>query len=347
MGKALVSSPPRGSMMKVICTILKADEDCMGVWVNGMKEKTATWLGELGIPLFVVHKIRTKVDQPKDHPNILRASHPIRHCDIKFARFPRLINDHQETNNEAGERWNVRIDSQEAQPKDQLLHWRSFSGANADNFPGEQWSMSRISENPAGENSRAIVHPPPVEQVSQQGSWVNFAMSNDDSSLKFYLVGKKNKDTLDDFKKRYYDQKEIPIPKEVAFNTFIYRLPLENAHFYNGRDMKQEMNSSIWVYRKKDHTASDLLHSNKPPQKERITSSNHHSSPSPSTLKPFTMSDLPAKPKTPIMSDFDTSGIPMDINAINGAPLQTQATVAATTIAGNPLIQTLLSKARI
>ncbi|KAF9059604.1 hypothetical protein BDP27DRAFT_1371334 [Rhodocollybia butyracea] len=193
------------------------------------------------------------------HPNLLKASHLAQHCDMNFARFPWMLNEHREQGIEREEGWDVGIDSCKAQPKDQLLRWRSFSGANTRNFPGEQWqnvgegapSSLNLAATSITSHMTMLIQPPPIQRAAQKGKWEIFAMSYKDSPLKFYLVGKKNKEDLEDLNLKYYDQgrkqilhcdREIPILRE-----------------WEGDETRTNKS-----------TASDLMHKNNASQSKRI-----------------------------------------------------------------------------
>ncbi|KAF9036541.1 hypothetical protein BDP27DRAFT_1374771 [Rhodocollybia butyracea] len=232
MGLALVNSPPQGSLMDNIRPIPLADDDCMGLWINGVDKPIAAWLGELGIPMFVAHSIQSKLDHASGNPFV--ASHPLQFCDINSVIFPHLFNDWIESGDRQDKRtWNVGVDSQKAQPEDQLVQWRSFSGATKANFLGEQWRELDLGPSSSQRTTledrltESPMLPPPVQQALGSGQWENFMMSDKDFLPKFYLVGRKNKGAVEDTKWKYYNcelkrilhcERELLIPRTVTFN---------------------------------------------------------------------------------------------------------------------------------
>lgn len=291
MGDALMEFSPRmgNSVEDAICP--RANDILMGIWVNGMTEHMVSWMAAAGVPIFVAHEVQGVADSPARDVSSLFVNIPLGGSDLATAtildRWIGLLNDSPGMSVDGP--WDSGVDFAAATPRDQLLRWRSFSGATKSNFPGEHWASAlpqRIATAPSGHGDPAVeskyVTPPPVQSAAEKGVWSNFVEStDDDGQLVFYLVGKGNKREYEDASSVYYDRAKkrvlhcmgkLTIPATVTHDTSIFGFPCPRTPFYTDRYFRTKMLSSSWLYFDNAPLRRDIGRVAPPPNDERLAS---------------------------------------------------------------------------
>lgn len=288
MGEALLEFSPRigNSVEEAVCP--RANDIFMGTWVNGMPEYMVSWMAAAGVPIFIAHEVQGLIDSPVRDKSSLFVNIPLGGTELATAlvldRWNGLLNDSPGMSVVGS--WDTGVDFPAATPKDQLLRWRSYSGATKSNFPGEHWSLPAVQASALSSHDSAArivyVTPPPIQSAAAKGVWVNFVESTDDDGrLVFYLVGKGNKGVYEDASHTYYDRVKkrvlhcvgkLIIPPTVVHDANIFGFPCPDTFFYTDGYFKTKVAGSSWLYPDRDPLQRDIGRIAQPPDPERLTS---------------------------------------------------------------------------
>ncbi|THU89326.1 hypothetical protein K435DRAFT_865409 [Dendrothele bispora CBS 962.96] len=281
MAELLQKHPLNSNIGMKEVTDHEADEDLIGVWINGMKENQAAWLWQRKVPIFVAHIIRGRKDLPS---TVKKTSDPL--------EFTPLLN------NSLHEAW-MRLArksailcckdyfdegcrSQEEFSDRPLSNWQSSSLATEDNFPGleldvmmqpneeldlrEKFGPKEVTMEKLDPERISRIVPPPVHKLPAGRQWQKFVEDEDNENRTcMHLIGRRS--STEDHDYVYYDRHNgrelymrgrIILPENVVHDTSVFGLPAPPLRYWSSNQFNQRIKASDWVYTQREPITTDL-----------------------------------------------------------------------------------------
>ncbi|THU94447.1 hypothetical protein K435DRAFT_860496 [Dendrothele bispora CBS 962.96] len=261
MGKLLLSSPLRRTNTLGSTPLQPCDDSLIGLWINGLEEDKVEWFGRIGsVPLFIVHRIRGRLDNPTANSPYRKPS-----C-IQYTTLnsnPLLI------------RWEGLFQASEARL---ISEFYDLGMARQENIPYDSYDRSPPQKSTIVNQTLATeilssdhytwIRPPAVKTAPSIGKWETFIEDSDaDFQPCMRRVGKNSRTDSEDHDYKYFDRiykrilffptKPI-IPQGIAHNTGIFRIPCPELPFYTTNDFTWLTSPSKWIYESELPKNSDI-----------------------------------------------------------------------------------------
>ncbi|KAK7461148.1 hypothetical protein VKT23_009075 [Stygiomarasmius scandens] len=199
MGRLLqTSSPNHLTTTLQQASTVTADDDIVGLWINGLDERTTSWFWQVGrVPIFVMHQIRGQLDDPGIKVDAhRRIDNPLKGTPLyktkveedwtKLAKASQIRQRH--------DTYEVGIDTTPTTTSEARFRWHSASIATRYNYPGQEMRqpMGQTGNNGTETNARSVqiaegherwIEPLVIEEVLHQGSWEHFQEDFDDEGV--------------------------------------------------------------------------------------------------------------------------------------------------------------------
>ncbi|KDR65386.1 hypothetical protein GALMADRAFT_148730 [Galerina marginata CBS 339.88] len=251
-------------------TVPLADDNLVGVWLNGTLEKDGLWLLRLGVPCFIIHEVdggldlERVVNQPRLWPTFWKDTPVSKLLDTVHPMDLAVVSD-------GG---NLRdLDEDLGQPSEAPIAdavSRSRSSPAVQGFSHGRYvgpCVDRISNKLPHVEVGGWVIPPEVMPVSA-GKWSHWCEETTDSGeLHLLRVGKST--SKDRGRYTYYDRQRLRvlhvddrILPSAHYNAdpLVFGLPAPRVRYLEefGHGRYHEHNLSHWVYQVKDPNRSDV-----------------------------------------------------------------------------------------
>ncbi|KAK7459478.1 hypothetical protein VKT23_009461 [Stygiomarasmius scandens] len=357
MGLALKRLPLEPLLQLPESDITEANDQLLGVWINGMKEQEVAWFWMNKVPLFLVHEVKGGMDVPSA-VTTQRTSDPFfltdwvnnKVCDEWIGLSQRskikVIEDAVDEN----------IADSPDEDLSEVRMWRSSSLTSSDNFPGLDTRTSAIEPDVPlmerygpvcpvtkfiSDNHVLWIVPPAVSKPATKGSWDWYIEETDKENDRcLRLVGKKARKELDleDWPFIYYDRtrkrilylcSEIIIPKGIAHDIEIFGIPGPKLKYYSDYQHRIRTSASNWVYKseKPKEGQEDIVQDSpnmdflpKSPEYFEKNIKNRLVKPDPSTALPTL--PLSAKPSSTTDGDhYSSAGVVVSIIKLTWRPI--------------------------
>ncbi|KAK7435680.1 hypothetical protein VKT23_019513 [Stygiomarasmius scandens] len=281
MGGILRVSPLRSGSKVKDAENLSANDDLVGIWINGMTEDKVTWLWNKGrVPLFVVHRIRGDKDRPFNSN------------DPRWKRNPKELTPFH--NNPLSAQWKILAEKSHIScsfdpfdlgllpqyliHSDPVLSWKSSSKANENNFPGPNWpeqsarttlfpnELHNLELRKLHPNHVAWIAPPRVIRARQGIRWEKFIEDYDDNGPLMKKLPRKTHDENEEGFS-YYDRKlcrelifseQLPLPDGLTHDVNVFGLPAPELPYWRNQECTIKDKASLWVYHQREPKSEDI-----------------------------------------------------------------------------------------